>query len=257
MLARELKRKVNDGMPESGSRRLCVIGCQVLWREMCHYAATSRHTFSFRFLDQGLHSVPDTLRAQLQHAIDEEDGKHDAILLAYGLCSNGIQGIVAGETPLVAVRAHDCITFLLGSKERYREYFDSHPGTYWYSPGWIECSPMPGEDRYHAALRVYTEMYGEESAVFLMEQSETWIQHYGNAAYVDLGVDGCDGHKAYTQRCAAWLKWDCDELEGDPSLVKAFVDGAWDEERFLVVQPGEEIAPSYEADILCARSKKD
>ena len=40
--------------------------------------------------------------------------------------------------PLVIPRAHDCIALFMGSRQRYREYFDAHPGTYYRTSGWIE-----------------------------------------------------------------------------------------------------------------------
>ncbi|HPO13782.1 MAG TPA: DUF1638 domain-containing protein [Candidatus Hydrogenedentes bacterium] len=253
MLAEDLRKSVTDHMETSRSKRYCVIACHVLWREIAHFAAESENVFFFRFLKQGLHDTPDILRADLQKVIDEEDGKHDALLIGYGLCSNGIQGITARTTPLVCVCAHDCITFLLGSKERYREYFDSHPGTYWYSPGWIEDCPMPGQERYEAALKTYTELYGEESAKYLMEATETWIKNYGQACYVDLGIGGSESHREYTRRCALWLGWGYDNQRGDPELVRRWLNGEWDSEAFLVVRPGEVIAPSFDERVIEAR----
>ena len=250
MRARELKEKVEHAMPTREAKRFCLIACHVLWRELCHYAALSRHTFDFRYLEQGLHNTPDELRRQLQQTVDAEDGKHDALLLGYGLCSNGLVGITARTTPLVCVRAHDCITLLLGAKERYREYFDGHPGTYWYSPGWIEDSPMPGPERYEASLKAYTEQYGEDNARYLMESMETWMSNYTNAAYVDLGVGDVMQGREYTRRCAEWLDWNCEVLEGDPRLVRTFLDGEWNEEDFLVVQPGETIAASFDDGVI-------
>ncbi len=253
MLAEDLRKSVTGKMDPPRSKRYCVIACHVLWREICHFAAQSEHVFFFRFLKQGLHDTPELLRTELQRVIDEEDGKHDALLIGYGLCSNGIQGIVARTTPLVCVRAHDCITFLLGSKERYRAYFDSHPGTYWYSPGWIEDCPMPGQERYEAALKTYTELYGEDSAKYLMEATETWIKNYGQACYVDLGIGGSEFHREYTRRCAAWLGWGCDEQQGDPGLTRRWLNGEWDDAAFLLVQPGETIAPSFDERVIEAR----
>ena len=61
--------------------------------------------------------------------------KYDAILIGYALCSNGVVGLTSRRIPLVIPRGHDCITLLLGSKELYRDYFDSHRGIYWYSSG--------------------------------------------------------------------------------------------------------------------------
>lgn len=234
-------------------KKMCVIACHVLWRELSYFASQSPHSFQYKFLKQGLHNVPDQLRQELQAAIDEVDGQYDAILIGYGLCSNGLMGIQARNTRLVVMRGHDCITFLLGSKERYREYFDTHPGTYWYSPGWIETSTQPGEERYNKVLQSYTEIYGEENAKFLMEATENWMTCYSMATYVDLGVGDTAGHKAFTAECARWLGWNDEYLEGDTQLVRDFVNGNWDDnERFLVVEPGETIMPSHDALIIKA-----
>jgi hypothetical protein len=58
---------------------------------------------------------------------------------------------------MIIPKAHDCITLFLGSKERYRTYFDAHPGTYWYTPGWVECSVQPGKGRYELLRKEYVE----------------------------------------------------------------------------------------------------
>lgn len=234
-----------------------VISCHVLWRELCYYAALSPRAVQFRFLKQGLHCTPDLLRKELQDAIDAVDRDYSAILVGYGLCSNGLVGIKARQVRLVVMRGHDCITFLLGSKERYREYFDAHPGTYWYSPGWIDTNMQPGKDRHEKVLQHYIETYGEENAAYLMEASENWIRNYTNAAYVDLGFGDSLRHKAFTEECARWLGWQCDFLEGDPQLVKDFLNGNWDPGRFLVVEPGEVVAASHDARIIEARKCDD
>ena len=226
--------------------RYYVIACHVLWRELCYYAALSRNVFEFRFLEQGLHNAPDELRRTLQMAIDEAPASCSAILVGYGLCSNGLEGIVAREKPLVVMRGHDCITFLLGAKERYRTYFDAHPGTYWYSPGWIDTNTQPGEDRYEATRRQYVETYGEENAEYLIKMEQAWMTYYSNAAYVDLGFGDGEAFKQYTRACAEWLGWNCDILDGDPRLVQDFLEGRWREEDFLVVQRGQMIVPSHD-----------
>jgi hypothetical protein len=53
-------------------------------------------------------------------------------------------------------RAHDCITLLLGSRDAYQNYIDSHRGVYWYSDGWIATGTMPGRDRYERLLAEYS-----------------------------------------------------------------------------------------------------
>jgi hypothetical protein len=231
----------------SGDRkRLLLIACRVLWREFNYYSAQSPHDVNITYIEQGLHNTPDRLRTTLQEQIDRtSDGRFDAILLGYGLCSNGIVGLRARSIPLVVPRAHDCITLLLGSKERYREYFDKHPGTYWYSPGWIDCSDMPGPDRIEKTFRAYCEKYGEENARYLIERTEDWYKKYDNVAYVDWGFGDTMRFKEVALHCARSLGWNYDELRGEPGLVRRFLEGRWDKEDFLVVAPGEEIAGDY------------
>lgn len=229
-----------------------VIACHVLWRELCHFAALSRHVFLFYFLEQGLHNTPGLLRKKLQQAIDAAPESCSAVLIGYGLCCNGVEGIVARDKPLVLMRGHDCITFLLGSRRRYREYFDAHPGTYWYSPGWIDTNAQPGKDRFDKALRRYIETYGEENAEYLIQTEQAWMERYSNAAYVDLGFGDSTRYIDYTQQCAAWLGWNCDVLKGDPQLVINFLEGNWNAEEYLVVNPGQRIAASYDESIFTA-----
>ncbi|MCK4514547.1 MAG: DUF1638 domain-containing protein, partial [Spirochaetaceae bacterium] len=127
-------------------------------REISLIAASCENTLHLHFMEQELHNRPDELRNALQAEIDlieaafggagaaaksAAPGKDDAdaIVLAYGLCSNAICGLRSRRYPVVVPRAHDCMTLIVGSRERYQEYFDRHPGTYWYTPGWIEQTP--------------------------------------------------------------------------------------------------------------------
>lgn len=232
-------------------KKYYVISCHMLWREFCHFASLSENIFNFRFLKQGLHNTPDLLRKELQEAIDTVDNDgYNAILIGYGLCSNGIVGITSRKTRLVVMKGHDCITFLLGSKERYKSYFDSHPGTYWYSPGWIDTGTQPGKDRYETVYQEYLEKYGEDNAQYLMDMDEGWYREYSNAAYVDLGLCDASQYKKYTKDCAQWLKWNYDEMEGNKHLLTDFVSGNWNSEDFLIAEPGQRIIASNDNRII-------
>jgi len=238
-------------------------------REIAALAARAGTVVDLRFLPHGLHNAPDALRQRVQQEIDRvEHGEEranlggpfgkdyeyscDAILLGYGLCSNGTAGLRPQRFPLVIPRAHDCITFFLGSKEAYQEYFDAHPGTYWYTAGWIERSLQPGPERIAEAHRRYTAKYGAENAAFLMETEMSWYRQYSRATYVDWDLPGAGRYREYTRDCARCLGWQFDERRGDPTLLRDYLEGRWDEERFLAVRPGETIAPSYDRMILRA-----
>ena len=126
--------------------------------EIEHFARECPHIVHVEMLPQGLHNEPDRLRRELQEAIDKVEAEHapEAIVVGYGLCSRGTEGVRTKRAKLVLARAHDCITLLLGSKERYADYVGQAPGTYWYSPGWNKHHLPPGQERYRV-LGISTE----------------------------------------------------------------------------------------------------
>ena len=204
----------------------------------------SKNIIDITFLSMDLHEEPEKLRPEIQKALEcthDADGNlYDASLLGYGLCSNAIIGLSA-KIPVIIPRGHDCITLLLGSKERYQQYFDSHRGVYWYSTGWIESDRQPSKQRYEEILKIYTEKYGAENAEYLMRTEQDWIKEYAWATFVDWGFEGAKEQKQYTKNCAEFLKLQYDELKGDPTLMRHMVDGRWNDDEFLVHKPGQKM----------------
>ena len=241
---------------------LKLIACKVLFREISLIAADLSHIIDVTYISREFHNTPEKLRELLQAEIDAVESGNDirtmntqthpldAILLGYGLCSNSIVGLKSRKYPLVVPRAHDCVTLLLGSKERYREYFNAHKGVYWYTKGWIDNSPMPSKERYKTAYASYVERFGEDNADYLMEMEQGWMKEYNWAAFVDWPRFDNTAAQQYTKDCADFLGWSYDCLTGSDSLLRDFLCGEWDHERFLVIQPGQEIQPSYDESIV-------
>jgi len=98
----------------------------------------------------------------------------------------------------------------------------------------------------------YLEKYGEENAQYLMEMEQGWFNEYSNAAYVDMRIGNSEKYKEYTQQCAEWLKWQYDEIKGDGSLFQRFIDGIWNLDEFLVVEPGHFIEATNDENIFRA-----
>jgi hypothetical protein len=244
--------------------RLKIIACEVLFREICLCAAHSRNVISIEFLKRGLHDNPDILRSDVQRKIDETDESiYEGILLGYALCSNGIVGIRARGIPLVIPRAHDCVTLFLGSKERYRKYFNDNPGTYYYTSGWLERAGSKVERKVQDGRGLgkkyeeYVKKYGEDNARYLMEFESSWTENYSRAAYIDLEFVRFLNYKERTEKIAAQNGWKYEELSGDIRLIRKLIDGEWNEDEFLTVQPGEEIVASYDNHVLDRKQARD
>ncbi len=238
--------------------RIKVIACKVFIREVAKVIAESEHVIDVTYIEQGLHNTPDLLRTKLQEEIDRTDAgemvhpeygdlkrEYDAIALGYALCSNAIVGLTSKQYKLVVPRAHDCIAMLLGSRKRYREYFDAHPGTYWFSPGWIEQTLMPGEERVERLRARYAEKYGEENADYLMEMEQEWLKKYDRCTYVGWESLDRPTYVEQTKTSAEFLGWNYDTLVGDEGMFTRLLSGDWSEDEFLVVEPGETVEPSY------------
>ncbi len=224
--------------------KIAIVLCQVLEQEIEYFATGVDRIVRIVRLEQGLHNEPNKLRKQVQLAVDgiEQDTDAEAIVLGYGLCSRGTEGVRTTRCTLVIPRAHDCITLLLGDKQRYREYVARHPGTYWYSPGWIKHHLPPGPQRHETMYCEYCEKYGEDNAKFLIETEQQWHDKYDRATYVDVnGIGASPEDVQFTQECASWLGWNFDQQTGDPGLLKQLVLGPWDPEHFVIVQPGQTI----------------
>ncbi|MEX0777900.1 MAG: DUF1638 domain-containing protein [Phycisphaeraceae bacterium] len=234
----------SGGLPgEEGAdpSSIAAIVCSVLDSEVAHYAQACPNLVRIEWMPQGLHNDPPALQKSLQTQIDllENDPRVNTIVLVYGLCSRGTEGLVTRRCTLVLPRAHDCITLLLGSAERYAKYVSDNPGTYWYSPGWNRHHTPPGPKRYQEQRQKYLEQFGEENADFLMESEQAWFQTYHSATYVHLTVGATGEDLAFTRGCADWLGWQYDQQAGDPALLRDLLSGPWDDQRFLVLAPGQ------------------
>ena len=242
-------------------QRYIIITCGVLSRECYFCAAKSRNIIDIRILEQGLHDMGDSrMSERLQKEIEAvQTGEYDAILLGYGLCNNGVGGIHSA-LPMVVPRAHDCITLLFGSKEKYQAYFNENPGTLYRSVGWIERGRSHKSNPDSVTTRMglnltyeeYVEKYGEENARYLMEVLGDEFKHYSRLAYIETGIADFPRHREAVRKDAANRGWQYEELEGSVGLIQRMMDGEWRPDDFLILKPGESVQPSYDQRIIAS-----
>lgn len=248
----------NDYLEPFKQSRYKMICCAVLSRECYFCASVAGNTIDVLSIEQGLHDMgQEKMSSRLQQEIDKVDPeKYEAILLGYGLCNNGTVGLTS-KLPLVIARAHDCITLLLGSKERYQDVIQENTKTFFESAGWLEqyedymtnpesTTTLLGLGKYAD----YVRDYGAENADYLIKTLGGGLKSYEKFTFIDTIVGDQKKLKEHTKTNALKNNWEYDELEGDTSLLLRMMNGQWDKEDFLVVQPGQSIQPSYTGTVI-------
>jgi hypothetical protein len=250
-----------DGAPALGSAlRLLAITCDILSRPVYFFASRSPHIVNVAHLSASLHAEPLTLRGRIQERIDQAGPGLDAIVLAYGLCGGATAGIVARDVPVVLPRAHDCVTIFLGARDRYEAEHEATPGTYWYVQdqmdrgndlkGWL-LGDAARSDEVVATRAEYVERFGAENADYLMETLGEWSTRYERGTFLDTGLAPSDVASARAKEEAERRGWRFERKLADLQLVQRLLYGQWDDD-FQVLQPGERLAMSYDADVVRA-----
>jgi len=254
-------------MQQAKPRKFKFIGCEIIYREACYLAATSRYQIDVEFLRKGLHDLETpNMVAKIQAAIDAVDAAagYQAILLGYARCNDGLVGVSARSIPLVIPRAHDCITLFFGSRSAYQAYFDQHPGTYYMTTGWAErnvagdyARPAYGQQGVMGKLGLtqtraeLVAKYGADNADFIDEIMGDWLKNYTKFLYLKMRIGPDEPLIAATQQEAQQRGWEFEQRDGNWTLLKKLFDGAWDED-FVLVQPGQKIVPRNDARVLDA-----
>ena len=239
--------------------RLRVVACEIFFREVCLLASGSPHTCELDFLPKGLHDLGvDKMQPRLQEHIDAADTADcDAILLVYGLCNNGAAGLTARQTRLVIPKAHDCITLFMGSRERYQRLFAAHPGTYYYTTGWLERNDPDhaGDETIQRKLGLFCQYeelvakYGEDNAHYIMETMGDATAHYNRMVFIAMGVEGEHAFENLARQRAQEKGWTFEVIPGSLSVLRKLLYGDWDDD-VLIIEPGQRIVPSHDTDVM-------
>ncbi len=254
---------------------LKILACEIAQREISHLVAQSPHLFDLEFLPVGHHDEPRQGHGDLQARVDAIPTQtYDAILIGYGVCSLMLEGLSARHTQLVIPRAHDCITWFLGGKERYARLFESDPGTYYFTAGWLEfpqrkslrqgglpalrqAAGEVGQQMTAFGLgKTWAELvakYGEENARYLLDVTQRWADHYNHGTLISFECTAGLGLRCQVEGICQQRGWNFQELAGDLGLLRRWLGGQWDEKEFLIAPPNHTVHSSYNEQVIEAR----
>ena len=228
-----------------------VIACAVFFREICHCAAISKNILDLTFMSQRLHNLGgDKLRTELQKELNRTDPeRYEAIMLGYGLCSNGIAGLKA-PVKMIIPKAHDCIAILLGSRERYNKMFKENPAIFYSSPGWVERGTVfAGDGEQVSQYEQMVKKYGEEKAKELVEVMSAYYTNYTDFLHIDTKVCDPDFFREAAREIAKEKGLEYKETDGTVDYFVKMFNLELDDD-FLIVPPNTQVKPSYDYDVI-------
>lgn len=215
-----------------------LITCEVFRTELGLLRSEGVAMGPVEFIPIALHDTPPRMRDTIGAAIRRLEGKPgvENILLAFGLCGGGLEGIGSGTRSVVLPRAHDCISLLLGDARCHELQQRQRPDTYYLSAGWLDSGKMPGRER-EAQVRERYAGRPQDVIEALVEADRSTFAHFRRVAFIDTGAG-----PAAEQACCAFARnqgWAYKRLCGTLDWLRSLLTGPWDPERFLVLEPGQ------------------
>jgi len=236
--------------------------CEVMKDDFIKMSKNKKdNNMEYIFLEQQLHNTPDIMRKRLQEEIDKVDDNYGKIILGYGLCSNGVTGLVSEKHEIIIPKVDDCISLFLGSRQRYMEEFKKDPATYYLCKGWIEY----GGDPYRGYLAwtgqedkiprewidnnkaMYGRRYDEATSRMLATEL---MKNYNRIVLINNN-DIEKIHRKYAKDVVDFMSELLNreiiftEIEGSSGFIEKISDGKWDKNDFIKVKSGEEILQKY------------
>jgi hypothetical protein len=189
------------------------------------------------YMDYGLHVRPRKMAPTLQAQLDALP-EPSQVLIGYGLCGNGLDGLKAGPHTLIIPRADDCIAILLGSYQTYIEEFHAQPGTYYLTKGWLESGSDPLKE-----YRAYVDQYGTENADTLIDVMYSRYKRLCFVAHTQVDLDEYRPRAMeVAEFCAQRWGMSYEERIGSDGLIRRLLEaphrGGDLGEEFVIIPPG-------------------
>ncbi len=219
-------------------KKVCVIACGVLKPDLQTAAQKLGIDVEFKFLDSMLHDTPEQLKIEIQQSIDAVDPEvYDRIILGYGICGQGTDGVIAGKLPLVIPQIHDCISLFLGSAAVYKEQFEKCPGTYYFTAGWLDKGSGPDDLRRWVA-KSWPGHSEQEITKFIEEFFSDWQKNYSRAAFIATDSERAEEARKLAHTVAEKYGWQYEELAGSTKFFEKMLTADETADDIIIVPTG-------------------
>ena len=204
-----------------------LLACHTIRMEIEKAARETGRCYPTVWIESGLHLQPESLRGRIQEELDRLNHAR-RVILGFGFCGNAVVGLVSGDFELVVPRVDDCITLLLGSRER-RDACLKDGGVYFLTQGWLEDELNIWKEYQATLARLGPER--TDRAYRLM------LAHYRYLGLIDSGAYDLSALLPRVREIGARLHLEPRVLPGSDAWLKRLLTGPWQGDGFVIVPP--------------------
>lgn len=209
-------------------KKRTLIACSMMEDEIHQLLDESGYDLPVIWMDRGFHNIPAKLKEELQNQINALQDQ-DEILLSFGLCGNGTDGISSANTRLIIPKFDDCINMMLCTGARTGRGLTEANSIY-LTRGWIQ-----DEESILQQYEKLKEKYDEDTCDVIFEMM---YEHYNSISIIDTGCYDIAPVSSYAKQAAELLDLEVKTVPGTNRILKQLLDGEW-EENFILLEPGE------------------
>lgn len=240
--------------------KILIICCGVLKDEIEANINKTNAIIDIVLVPEHLHLEPEKLKIEIQRLIDtaneyktisEDINGYNYIVLAFGLCGGALNGIKTNKHTVVIPKAHDCISFFLGSREKYNCLFNEYGGkAYWFTPSFLKQGFLPTKKSYEDKRLEYIQKFDEDCADFLINTERDSLFNYNICAVVDNFENPSNELYNSANSCALEYNWKLINHNASNEMFLKIVSGNYNEDDFLIVTPHKTIIQSNNDEII-------
>jgi len=199
----------DPGMERTIPPDVRVLACRSMAPELVALGVAPQR---MRLIDQGLHRYPQELRRELTRNLEalESEAAVKRVVLVYGYCGGGLEGLSPRRAELIVPLVHDCIPLLLG-RPLQAPTADAG-GIFYLSPGWIEHGRTPYTEFQYTCKR-----FGREDAMWVAERM---LKGYREVVLVETPAGLNKTHRRHARKMARLFGLSYREEQGDGRLLE-------------------------------------